>query len=307
MRLVLSHRDVARFRAASEALLSPVAFADTGAWAHDALRRTCELLRCDRAHLLVPLDGRFAMWAVGLPPTLLRTIRQFIVGTAPGFNHVTDPVVDQLYRRRHAAGIRVFSHLTMARIAGDWLRRDAGHEMPVMLVGTAYGFGLRVPFPLGEAHLIAGFSRPCDDPFGVDAGAALLGMLLPAFGSAVGRLARTATTYDATMARPDTEGDAEPAIGAHATHDDPSLPTSDELMSRCHLTEREADVALLLAVGASDREIGWRLDISPHTARKHVEHIFDKLQVHSRKAFALRLAATADAALGPVVAPLRGR
>lgn len=62
-----------------------------------------------------------------------------------------------------------------------------------------------------------------------------------------------------------------------------------ELMARHGLTPREAEVTVLLALGASDREVARRLGISPHTARKHAEHIFSKLDIHSRKALALRL------------------
>jgi DNA-binding CsgD family transcriptional regulator len=69
----------------------------------------------------------------------------------------------------------------------------------------------------------------------------------------------------------------------------PALPRIDELVARCGLTHREAEVALLLALGGSDREIARRLERSPHTVRKHIEHIFDKLRLHSRKALMLRL------------------
>ncbi|NJD11322.1 MAG: helix-turn-helix transcriptional regulator [Gemmatimonadetes bacterium] len=67
------------------------------------------------------------------------------------------------------------------------------------------------------------------------------------------------------------------------------LPGVRELMALHRLTRREAEVALLLAVGASDQEVAQRLTISPHTARKHAEHIFTKLGIHSRKALALEL------------------
>lgn len=69
----------------------------------------------------------------------------------------------------------------------------------------------------------------------------------------------------------------------------PPLPRLDDLVVRCGLTRREAEVALLLARGGSDREIARRLALSPHTIRKHAEHIFDKLRLHSRKALLLRL------------------
>ena len=81
----------------------------------------------------------------------------------------------------------------------------------------------------------------------------------------------------------------DPVVVVELERSDPSLPLLGDLVSRCGLTPREAEVALLLAKGGSDREIARQLALSPHTVRKHVEHIFDKLRLHSRKALLLRL------------------
>jgi non-specific serine/threonine protein kinase len=48
------------------------------------------------------------------------------------------------------------------------------------------------------------------------------------------------------------------------------------------LTEREREVAQLVAQGLSNREIATRLVISPRTAEGHVERILHKLDVGSR-------------------------
>jgi DNA-binding CsgD family transcriptional regulator len=48
------------------------------------------------------------------------------------------------------------------------------------------------------------------------------------------------------------------------------------------LTERELDVLALVAQGLTNRQISRRLFISPATVRTHLEHIYDKLGVHSR-------------------------
>ena len=69
-----------------------------------------------------------------------------------------------------------------------------------------------------------------------------------------------------------------------------SLPTAGTLRERFGLTAREAQVALRLAYGDSDSELALKLGVSPHTIRHHAERIFQKLNVHSRKALALRLA-----------------
>jgi DNA-binding NarL/FixJ family response regulator len=48
------------------------------------------------------------------------------------------------------------------------------------------------------------------------------------------------------------------------------------------LTSREREILQLVAEGLGNREIAKRLDISYHTAMKHVSNIISKLQVHNR-------------------------
>ena len=48
------------------------------------------------------------------------------------------------------------------------------------------------------------------------------------------------------------------------------------------ITPREAEVANLLARGLSDQLIAGRLTISPHTVKRHTEHLYAKLGVGSR-------------------------
>lgn len=69
----------------------------------------------------------------------------------------------------------------------------------------------------------------------------------------------------------------------------PSLPDDSELRERYGLTPRQAEVALLLARGHSNREIADRLAISPHTARHHAQTVLEKTGAPSRKALALHL------------------
>lgn len=65
------------------------------------------------------------------------------------------------------------------------------------------------------------------------------------------------------------------------------LPDPRALAGRYGLTPRQAQVARLLATGASNREIADRLEISPHTARHHAQSVLNRVGLHSRKALGL--------------------
>jgi DNA-binding CsgD family transcriptional regulator len=69
------------------------------------------------------------------------------------------------------------------------------------------------------------------------------------------------------------------AITATATA---PAPPDESLAQLFGFTLREAEVALLLAAGHSNADIARLLDISPHTARHHTQHVFAKLGVRSR-------------------------
>jgi DNA-binding NarL/FixJ family response regulator len=57
----------------------------------------------------------------------------------------------------------------------------------------------------------------------------------------------------------------------------------DEGMSRYRrLSARERDVLAMLARGADVKEMAAKLVLSPQTIRSHVQHVLDKLEVHSR-------------------------
>jgi DNA-binding CsgD family transcriptional regulator len=63
-------------------------------------------------------------------------------------------------------------------------------------------------------------------------------------------------------------------------------PSPATLEASWGLTAREAEVALLLAEGLSNRDLAEALTISPHTARHHVQSVLHKLDVSSRSAVA---------------------
>lgn len=69
--------------------------------------------------------------------------------------------------------------------------------------------------------------------------------------------------------------------------------SDDELRERYALTEREIEVARLLAEGRRNAEIARRLGISPFTARNHTERVLAKLRVSNRAKVAGVLTAAA--------------
>ena len=50
------------------------------------------------------------------------------------------------------------------------------------------------------------------------------------------------------------------------------------------LTERESEILDLVAMGNTNAEIAEALWIAPGTVRKHLENVYEKLEVHSRTA-----------------------
>jgi DNA-binding CsgD family transcriptional regulator len=65
--------------------------------------------------------------------------------------------------------------------------------------------------------------------------------------------------------------------------------TDAELRERFGLTRQEVRVARQIADGAHNDEVARRLGISPHTARRHTEHILGKLEIASRAQVAERI------------------
>lgn len=81
----------------------------------------------------------------------------------------------------------------------------------------------------------------------------------------------------------------EPAVLVLVRPACPRLPSERELRERFGLTRREAEVALLLARGLSNRRIAERLLLSPFTVRHHAQRVLQKVGVRSRKVLLLHL------------------
>jgi DNA-binding NarL/FixJ family response regulator len=56
------------------------------------------------------------------------------------------------------------------------------------------------------------------------------------------------------------------------------------LKTSFRLTAREAEILMWISRGKTNKEIGLILDTSPRTVNKHLEHIFEKLEVPTRTA-----------------------
>jgi len=53
-------------------------------------------------------------------------------------------------------------------------------------------------------------------------------------------------------------------------------PPSDTAKKHFHLTDRELEIIMHVADGKTNREIAELLDISEHTVKEHIKHVFKK-------------------------------
>ncbi len=72
---------------------------------------------------------------------------------------------------------------------------------------------------------------------------------------------------------------------AVATDHGPADPTAGAALSQ--LTDRERDVAVLMAQGLTNAQIGTRLNVSMASVKAHLSHIFTKLGVDNRVSAAM--------------------
>lgn len=69
----------------------------------------------------------------------------------------------------------------------------------------------------------------------------------------------------------------------------PNKPLLARLLGEFHLTRREAEVAIWISRGKTNAEVASILGIEMRTVEKHLENIFNKLEVSNRTAAAYRL------------------
>ena len=114
-------------------------------------------------------------------------------------------------------------------------------------------------------------------------GAALGGMPLDGatpFGVSPASLVDSSTAADAPTPTPGTDANGQPL--AHAGQPS-ALERIDGLATFYGLTQRETEVLMLLAQGKSVRGIGLDMFIAEGTVKAHIQHIYQKLDVHNRQ------------------------
>ena len=102
---------------------------------------------------------------------------------------------------------------------------------------------------------------------------------------ALGYLLKETSTQDLLQAIRDVESSLHPAIARKLIRElnrPTTLPASED-----PLTEREADVLILVAQGLANQDIADRLIISERTVRTHVSNILSKLHLANRTQAAL--------------------
>ncbi len=65
-------------------------------------------------------------------------------------------------------------------------------------------------------------------------------------------------------------------------HFDAALKFDEVTREHLGLSPRQAQVAELMAEGLTYRDIAQQLEIEPNTARRHCEHVLQRLGVHTR-------------------------
>jgi transcriptional regulator of acetoin/glycerol metabolism/DNA-binding CsgD family transcriptional regulator len=107
-----------------------------------------------------------------------------------------------------------------------------------------------------------------------------------------GRQPRDVSGVAITACEPIHDGDA--FVGALVTLAVPNPRGDTSPLGWASLTDSERSIADLVADGLTNREVGSRLFLSPHTVDAHLRHIFRKLDIRSRVEFARMVAEHAD-------------
>lgn len=78
----------------------------------------------------------------------------------------------------------------------------------------------------------------------------------------------------------------------------PARPRKPRRLKHTRPTDRELQVAELIAAGKGDIQIADELGLSQNTVRAHAQNLYRRLDVHSRTQLIQKLASTGDLVLG---------
>ena len=268
MGLAMRQVDLERLDRALTTLLSPLAHQCCDDWRLAVESSVAELLDGDHVVFGLPRAGvPMHVHSINVAANPERAI-QTLFGRMPDLP--PDPWLQKAERERLRSGVEVWSRLRAfwGAIAGQpAARRHSSFLGEVLTPGRIYD-SENIDWPVADGH-----TALCISYSNVEtslrsrrssprhAAGPLLRLLLPAL--KVGVTMRLA-------------GDHE--VGTELT------------LGRFGLTRREAQIARLLARRATNREIAEQLELSPHTVRHHVENVFMKLGIHSRRSIASHFA-----------------
>ena len=270
MSLPLTADDLARFEAASRALLC-VLHADVDAWRADVTRTLRDFLRAD--DVLFALPGEIDCFASDeLTSEALNAYRPFFEAPLPRRPLAADSAAGVYFIPRQPWHVPALARAASQDDLEVSLKKTGFYDAIRRLSNQYDVLALYAPVRRSEVQieaLLAALYPPArSSPRGETGSGSSLRALLPSFQAGL-------EIYLRLHAPP-------PAAS-------PGLPAPETLRTQYGLTRREAEVAVLLAQGLSNDALAARLFISPHTARHHTESVLAKLALSSRKALAFKL------------------
>lgn len=232
-------------------LLDPDAATDEVAWRRASSEAVADLLRADQAYIQVASAPSLYV-GTGIDDATFGALEREFAETSAGAVRYRDPEMERLHRLGRVRAGSTFTPDSVSRAMGVRVEETRIYREVCVPAGMEDFVGLSAASSLGDVMLWVSRRRG-RRPLAAD-GLPLLEALEPAFLASVRALARSTDRW----------------------------PSERALSQRFGLTSREAQVALRLARGASEKRVARALGISVHTARRHTEKVFVKLGVNAR-------------------------
>ncbi|PUB14911.1 helix-turn-helix transcriptional regulator [Yoonia sediminilitoris] len=267
-----------------------------------------KIIGASRGFASTTLGGQLSFVKEGVGPEIETYLAQVFKGfDAVGNVVLSDPELEEINRRRRemGAGIRHESRLQMRQL----IEQTDYFKNAFAPAGMHHVIGMSVPLRLGEAIFAFGFEGDEDPGFTGERTIGLLRLVLPAFSAGFKEADRRAEAQkaltDALGQMPDAQvlhQAAQPAAKETMLWPGPAVPGQDQTWIATNgqiaehandlkqtaksygLTERQIEVMELMMQGVPSPQIAERLNISPHTARRHGEAIMKRLGIQSRSA-----------------------